>query len=86
MEHSRMLVKVVQLGSIQCVGRATLADSALRRGRTPFTEAHWGPPQRRLPTGAILWAKRRFESNVGRREAVPQVALYELSRPKSTGA
>eukprot|EP00969_Alexandrium_andersonii_P300959 13305449-Alexandrium_andersonii.AAC.1 len=71
----------MQLGLRRCAGLVTMAESPRGQGRTPSTEDHWGPLKSRPQTGAIPWAKMPLHSILGRREAAPQVALSERSRP-----
>eukprot|EP00969_Alexandrium_andersonii_P208222 9197779-Alexandrium_andersonii.AAC.1 len=47
----------------------------------PLHRGPLGPPQSRPQTGAVLRAKMRSRNSLGRREAAPQVALSERSRP-----
>eukprot|EP00969_Alexandrium_andersonii_P253496 11203675-Alexandrium_andersonii.AAC.1 len=74
-----MLVKSVQLGLSRCAGRVTMAESPHGRGRTPSTEAHSEPPPNRRRT---IGGDAFLHSNLGRREAAPQVAVSERSRPQ----
>eukprot|EP00969_Alexandrium_andersonii_P366777 15469251-Alexandrium_andersonii.AAC.1 len=76
-----MLVKSLQLGLSRCAGRANMGESVRGRGRAPSTEAHWGPLRAAPQTAAVLRAKTLLHSNLRRREAAPQVALSECSRP-----
>eukprot|EP00969_Alexandrium_andersonii_P283142 12517282-Alexandrium_andersonii.AAC.1 len=67
-----MLAEAVQLGVSRCGGRATMANSPLGQGQTPFHRGSLGPPQNGLQTGAVLWPTMLSHSNLRGHEEGPQ--------------